>query len=201
LRGEYGGYTNARDRAIDALQRAGGEPEVSAADHASIVERHGALLISEIGRAKELKEKQNLAQRFRDLADQIEDPRFDLAREAGSAQDHIVAIELLLLELREERRRYIEGIRQALDITTSPGLIQECCALLEEDVASSLAAGDAEGAHRSTASLASVRAMMRQAVEEIVSEGENLKELAHYLAASVISDRSNEIVAGDALSC
>ena len=201
VRGERGGYTNKREDALTALALAGGDPSISAADHASIVEREGVLLVSEIGRTTDPKEKRKLAERLRSLADQVEDRRFDIAKEAGERVNvengNIAGAELWLLELREERRRYIESLRQAIDATSDPELILECCALIEEDIHASLAAGDADGARRSSASLVAVRALIQPKEDEKNPE-ETLVEHAHYLAASIVADRSRGIAAGDA---
>lgn len=205
LRGERRGYANARERAMTALNLAGGNPEISASEHAGIVERRGALLVAEIGKTTDRAKKRELAEKLRSLADQVEDARFDISKDARervvSLEDDIATAELMLLELREERRRYIENLRQAIDVTSNPALILECCALIEEDIQSSLAAGDVDGAHRSTASLAAVRALIQQPKEEqqdLEDVEEPVDELAHYLAAAVIGDRSIGILAADA---
>jgi hypothetical protein len=204
LRGEHYGYENAKNRAMTALNLAGGNPDVSAEDHTDIVERRGALLVSEIGKTKDRAGKQRLAEQLRSLADQVEDARFDIAKDAGGRilvlEDEIVTVELMLLELREERRRYIENLRQAIDVTSGPGLILECCALIEEDITASLAAGDLDGARRSTASLATVRTLLPQEDQKEAdpAEEEPVDDIAHYLAAAVIGDRSHGVLAADA---
>jgi hypothetical protein len=203
LRGEHRGYANARDRAMTALNLAGGNPDASAEDHAVMTEQRGALLVSEIGRTKDATAKRALAEQLRSLADQVEDARFDIARAAKervvSVDEEIVTVELMLLELREERRRYIEALRQAIDVTHDPALMLECCALIEEDIHASLAAGDLDGARRSTASLAAVRALLPKPTEGSADGEDSEHELAHALAAAVIGDRNSGVVAGDAL--
>lgn len=201
IQGEYRDYKHLREAALTALNLAGGDSSISAPDHASIVERRGVLLVSEIGRTTDPKEKHKLAEQLRSLADQVEDRRFDVAKEASeriNAQNiNLAGIELWLLELREERRRYIEALRQTIDVASSQELILECCALIEEDIHSSLAAGDVDGVRRSSASLAAVRALIQQKEEEKHPE-DALAEHAHYLAASIVGDRSYGISAGDA---